>query len=374
MPAYFDWAATTPMRPEAVEAMLPFLTDHFGNPSGAHAVSREARKALDEARDVVATCLGARPGEVVFTGGGTEGDNLAIAGAVAIRPGPTVCSAVEHHAVLHACEALGHNRLAPVGPDGVVDLDRLAELLDPSVSVVSVMLANNEVGTIEPLADVAALVRERVPQAVVHTDAVQAFPWLDVAVLARPADLVAVSAHKFGGPKGVGALVVRQGVKVRPILHGGGQERDRRSGTHNVAGIVAMAAAMRATVEGREATVERVTRLRDRLVEGLVATVPGCVETGDRAVKIAGNCHVSFEGVEAEALLVLLDAAGVYASAGSACASGAVDPSHVLSAMGLSRARAGGSLRLSLGTGTTDADVDLALEVIPAAVARVRAG
>jgi cysteine desulfurase len=374
MPAYFDWAATTPMRPEAVEAMLPFLTERFGNPSGAHAVSREARKALDEARDVVADCLGARPGEVVFTGSGTEADNLAIAGAVAVRPGPTVCSAVEHHAVLHACEALGDNRLAPVGPDGVVDLDRLAELLDPSVSVVSVMLANNEVGTIEPLADVVALVRERAPQAVVHTDAVQAFPWLDVAVLARSADLVAVSAHKFGGPKGVGALVVRQGVKVRPILHGGGQERDRRSGTHNVAGIVAMAAAMRATVEGREATVARVARLRDRLVEGLVATVPGCVETGDRAVKVAGNCHVSFDGVEAESLLVLLDAAGLYASAGSACASGAVDPSHVLSAMGLSRARAGGSLRLSLGTGTTEADVDLALEAIPAAVARARAG
>src|SRR4051794_24305369 len=290
MPAYFDWAATTPMRPEAVEAMLPFLTDHFGNPSGAHAVSREARKALDEARDIVASCLGARPGEVVFTGGGTEADNLAIAGAVAVRPGPTVCSAVEHHAVLHACEALGDNRLAPVGPDGVVDLAALAELLDPSVSVVSVMLANNEVGTIEPLADIVGLVRERAPQAVVHTDAVQAFPWLDVAVLARSADLVAVSAHKFGGPKGVGALVVRQGVKVRPILHGGGQERDRRSGTHNVAGIVAMAAAMRATVEGRDATVERVGPLRDRLVEGLLAAVPGCVETGDRSVKIAGNC------------------------------------------------------------------------------------
>jgi cysteine desulfurase len=374
MPAYFDWAATTPMRPEAVEAMLPFLTEHFGNPSGAHAVSREARKALDEARDVVAACLGARPGEVVFTGGGTEADNLAIAGAVSVRPGPTVCSAVEHHAVLHACSALGDNRIAPVRPDGVVDLAALAELLDPSVSVVSLMLANNEVGTIEPLAEAAALVRELSPEAVVHTDAVQAFPWLDVAVLARSADLVAVSGHKFGGPKGVGALVVRQGVKVRPILHGGGQERDRRSGTHNVAGIVAMAAAMAATVEGRDETVARVARLRDRLADGLLASVPGCTETGDRAVKIGGNCHLSFEGVESESLLVLLDAAGVYASAGSACASGAVDPSHVLAAMGLSRGQAGGSLRLSLGTGTTDADVDLALEAIPAAVARVRAG
>ena len=362
------------MLADAVEAMLPFLRERFGNPSGSHAVSREARKAVDEARDTVAACLGARPAEVVFTGGGTEADNLAILGAHAVRPGPTVCSAVEHHAVLHACDALGDNRVAPVDANGVVDLDRLAELLDPSVSVVSVMLANNEVGTIEPLALVAGLVRERAPQAVLHTDAVQAFSWLDVAGLAAPADLVAVSAHKFGGPKGVGALVVRQGVQVRPIIHGGGQERDRRSGTHNVAGIVAMAAAMRATVDRREATVARVTALRDRLADGLLATVPGCTETVDRAVKIAGSCHVSFEGVESEALLVLLDAAGVCASAGSACASGAVDPSHVLAAMGMSRDGALGALRLSLGPETTDADVDLALAAIPPAVERIRAG
>lgn len=372
MPAYLDNAATTPMRPEAVEAMLPFLTERFGNPSGSHAVSREARKALDEARQVVADCLGARPAEVVFTGGGTEADNLAILGALAVRSGPTVCSAVEHHAVLHACDAAGGNRLAPVDGAGVVDLERLAGLLDPSVSVVSVMLANNEVGTIEPLAEVAALVRELAPAAVLHTDAVQAFPWVDVAALASAAHLVAVSAHKFGGPKGVGALVVRQGVTMRPIVHGGGQERDRRSGTHNVAGIVAMAAAMRATVEGREAEVARVRALRDRLTDGLLATVPGCVETGDRATKIAGNCHVSFAGVESEELLVLLDAAGVYASAGSACASGAVDPSHVLAAMGLARERAIGSLRLSLGPRTTDADIDLALAAIPPAVERLR--
>jgi len=372
--AYLDWAATTPMRPEAVEAMLPFLTDRFGNPAGGHAVSREARKALDGARDTVAACLGARPAEVVFTGSGTEADNLAIAGARAVRPGPTVCSAVEHHAVLHTCTSLGDSRVASVGPDGVVDLERLGELLDESVSVVSVMLANNEVGTIEPLAEVAALVRARAPQAVLHTDAVQAFSWLEVAALAVPADLVAVSAHKFGGPKGVGALVARQGVRVQPLIHGGGQESDRRSGTHNVAGIVAMAAAMRATVDEREATVARVARLRDRLADGLLAAVPDCIETGDRSTKIAGNCHMSFEGVESESLLVLLDAAGVYASAGSACASGAVDPSHVLAAMGVPRDRALGSLRLSLGTGTSDADVDLALEVVPAAVERLRSG
>jgi cysteine desulfurase len=371
MPAYLDNAATTPMRPEAVEAMLPFLRDRFGNPSGSHAVAREARKALDEARDVVAAALGADPGEVVLTGGGTEADNLAVLGAHAARPGPVVCSAVEHHAVLHACHEVG-GRLAPVSQDGLVDLNALADLLDPTTSVVAVMLANNEVGTIQPLADVAALVRDRAPQAVVVTDAVQAFPWLDVAALAAPADLVAVSAHKFGGPKGVGALVARRGTTVRPIIHGGGQERNRRSGTYNVAGIVGMAAAMRATVAEREATVNRVARLRDRLADGLLSTIDGAAETGSRATKVAGNCHMTFEGVEAEALLVLLDAAGVYASAGSACTSGAVEPSHVLEAMGVPRAMGLGALRLSLGTESTDADVDLALEAVPAAVTRLR--
>ncbi|MDQ3980131.1 MAG: aminotransferase class V-fold PLP-dependent enzyme, partial [Actinomycetota bacterium] len=261
---------------------------------------------------------------------------------------------------------------APVRPDGVIDLDALSELLEPSTSVVAVMLANNEVGSIQPLAAVAALVREKALGAAVVTDAVQAFPWLDVAHLAASADLVAVSAHKFGGPKGVGALVVREGVPLRPIVHGGGQERDRRSGTHNVAGIVAMAAAMQVTVAQREATVARVGALRDRLADGLLATVPGAQETGDRSVKVAGNCHLTFEGVEAEALLVLLDAAGVYASAGSACASGAVEPSYVLTAMGVPRERGVGALRLSLGPTTTEADVDLALEVIPTAVGRLR--
>ena len=234
------------------------------------------------------------------------------------------------------------------------------------------MLANNEVGTVQPLAEIADVVRRHAPDAVLHTDAVAAFPWLDVADLARVADLVAVSAHKFGGPKGVGALVVRQPVKVAPILHGGGQERDRRSGTHNVAGIVAMAAAMQATVAERADVVARVGALRDRLADGLLAAVPGSHETGRRDTKVAGNCHISFPGVESEALLMLLDGAGVYASAGSACASGAVEPSHVLAAMGVPRERALGSLRLTLGRDTTAADVDLALAVIPPAVARLR--
>jgi cysteine desulfurase len=234
------------------------------------------------------------------------------------------------------------------------------------------MLANNEVGTVQPLADIVALVRERAPGAVVHTDAVQAFPWLDVAARAAGADLVAVSAHKFGGPKGVGALVVREGTALDPILHGGGQEGERRSGTHNLAGIVGMAAAMTATVAGRAATVERVGRLRDRLVDGILAAVPDAVETGDRRSKIAGNAHLRFPGIESESLLFLLDEAGVCASAGSACASGALEPSHVLVAMGVPDAEARGSLRLSLGDSSTDDDVDLAVKVVPDAVARLR--
>jgi cysteine desulfurase len=371
MAAYLDHAATTPMRPEAVAAMLPFLTERFGNPSGGHAAARAARTAIDDARESVAADLGAQPGEVVFTGSGTEADNLALAGVLGRRGGTAVCTAVEHHAVLETCRALG-GRVVPVHTAGQVDLDALADALDPTVTVVSVMLANNEVGTVQPLADVVSLVRDRVPDALVHTDAVQAVPWLDVASLAADADLVAVSAHKFGGPKGVGALVVRHGAHLDPIIHGGGQERDRRSGTHNVAGIVAMAAALRVTVATRSEVVTSVGRLRDRLADGLLAAVPGAVETGERAGKVAGNCHLRFPDVESEELLMLLDEAGVYASAGSACASGAVEPSHVLVAMGMSGGEASSSVRLSLGAGSTEEDVNLALEVVPKAVADLR--
>ncbi len=371
MVTYLDHAATTPMRPESVEAMLPFLGARVGNPSGAHAAARAARQAIEEGREIVAATLGAEPGEVVFTGGGTEADNLAVTGVLARHGGIPVCSAVEHHAVLHPVEALG-GRVVAVHADGRVDLGALDAALDTQVGVVSLMLVNNEVGVVQPLAEAAALVAERAPGAVVHTDAVQAFPWLDVATEARPAHLVAVSAHKFGGPQGVGALVVREGVALEPLLRGGGQERDRRSGTHNVAGIVGMGAAMAATVAQRTVTVARVGRLRDRLVDGLLSTVPGVTESGSRATKVAGTASLLIEGIESEALLVLLDQAGICATAASSCASGAMEPSHVLAAMGVPRALAYGSLRLSLGWTSTDADVERALEVIPGAVAQLR--
>ena len=369
--AYLDHAATTPMRPEAVDAMLPFLTERFANPSGSHSASRDARRALDEARDVVAAALGCAPGEVVFTGCGTEADNLAVLGTIRRHGGGAVCPATEHHAVLHSVEHLG-GRVIAVDAAGAVDLDRLADALDESVSLVSVMAVNNEVGTISPLADVVALVRERAPGALLHTDAVQGFQWLDLPAATSGCDLVAVSAHKFGGPKGVGALVVRGQASVEPLLMGGGQERDRRSGTHNVAGIVAMAEAMRVTAATRAATVDRVGALRDRLLDGLLAEVPGLVETVPRDRKAAGSAHVCIEGVENEALLFLLDRGGVCASAASACSSGAMEPSHVLAAMGVPRTMAAGALRLSLGWASEADEIDRVLEVLPAAVARLR--
>lgn len=367
--AYLDHAATTPVRPVAVDALNEVLLNDFGNPSGSHRMARDARRRLDDARDVMADGLGCGPGDIVFTAGGTEGDNLAVLGAHARRGGTVVCPATEHHAVLHSVQHCG-GRVVAVDSAGRVDLQRLADALDESVSLVSVMLANNETGLIEPLDPIADLMAEHAPNAVLHTDAVQAFCWLDVAAMAARAHLITVSAHKFGGPKGVGALAVREGVKLAPQLIGGGQERDRRSGTQNVPGIVAMAAAARATVDERSHVVERIGALRDRLADGLCAAVPTMIETSvgadcDRSHKVAASCHVSVEGVETEALLVLLERENVFAAAGSSCASGAQDPSHVLAAMGIDRAMALGAVRYSLGWASTDADINHALAVIP---------
>ena len=369
--AYLDHAATTPMRPEALEAMLPFYGERFGNPSGSHRVARDARRAVDEARDVMASALGCRPGEVVFTGCGTEADSMAILGTLRRRGGVAVCSSVEHHAVL---DVVGHTGGRVVGVDscGRIDLDALASVLDETVSLVSVMAVNNEVGSISPMFDVAELVRKVAPNALLHTDAIQATTWMDLRELTAMVDLMSLSAHKFGGPKGVGALMVKEGVTVEPLLLGGGQERDRRSGTHNVAGIVAMATALGLTDARRGEDVARIGALRDRLVDGLLERVHDAIETVPRHAKVAGSAHVCFAGVDSESLLFLADVGGVCASAASACASGAMEPSHVLAAMGASRAHAGGALRLTLGYSSTDADVENALEVIPSAVARIR--
>ena len=369
--AYLDHAASTPLRPSVRAAMAPFLDDDYANPSGGHALARRARRAVDEARDTVADVLGCRPGEVVFTSGGTESDNFAVLGAVRRHGGTAVCPASEHHAVLHPVEHLG-GRIVGVDGAGAVDLPGLAAALDADTRIVSVMAANNEAGTVQPLLRVTRLVSKAAPQAWVHTDAVQGAAWLDLAAVAKHCHLVSVTAHKLGGPKGVGALVVREGVTLEPLLFGGGQERDRRSGTHNVAGIVGLAAALAATAAGRDETNVRIAALRDRLVDGLLVAVPGLHETVPRELKVPGSAHVCVEGVESEALLYLLERAGVYASAASSCAAGAMEPSHVLMAMGVPKELAAGALRMTLGFASTDADVDLALAAVPAAVAQLR--
>jgi cysteine desulfurase len=345
------------MRPQVVEAMMPWLGRLTGNSTGAHRLAREARTAVEEARETVADVLGCAPGEVVFTSGGTESDNLALHGRASLA-----CSAIEHHAVLEPVLAAG-GQVFPVDGVGRVRTDAV-----PPAELVSVMLANNEVGTIQDL----GAVRAACPDALLHTDAVQAAAWLDLAVEARSADLVSVTGHKLGGPQGCGALVVRTGASLSPTTLGGGQERGLRSGTHNVAGIVGLAAALRAAAEARDETSKRVRDLRDRLVDGLLDSIPGAFLTGDPDHRLPNICSLAIEEVEADALMVLLDQAGVCGSAGASCASGALEPSHVLRAMGVPAERAGGSIRLSLGWPSTADDVDLALDVVPAAVAQLR--
>ena len=369
---YLDHAATTPMRADAVAAMMPFLAEQFANPSGSHRFARQVRKSIDEARDDVADVLGCRPGEVIFTSGGTEADNTAIFGTLDRAGGVAACPAVEHHAVLHAVETR-HGRVVAVDETGRVDLDVLARSLD-DVSVVSVMAVNNEVGTITDLAEVAAVVHRVAPHAVLHTDAIQASCWLDLRTITPHVDLMSLSAHKFGGPKGVGVLMARGRAAFAPLLVGGGQERERRSGTHNVAGIIAMATALRATDTERADENIRVRGLRDALVDGLQAELDDVHETVARQHKVAGSAHVCIDGIENEALLYLLDEAGVCASAASSCASGAMEPSHVLAAMGVPTERAVGALRLTLGRTTTADDVTRATAAIVSAVRRLRKG
>jgi cysteine desulfurase len=379
---YLDHAASTPMRPEAVAAMTPFLADHPGNPSGGHGAARATKSALEEARETVAAVCGCRPHEVVFTGGGSEGDNLAIKGAAwaARASDPTlggiVTSGIEHKAVLGACDRLEREGFrvvrVPAHGDGVVDVDALAGALDERTALVSVMLVNNETGVRQPVDEIARLVRDRAPRAVVHTDAVQAPQWLDLAAATAHVSLVAISGHKFGGPKGVGALIVRDGTELVPLVEGGGHERGLRAGTQNVPGIVAFATALLVTHGRRAEESARIATLRDVLESGLAEQVSGFSVNGASAPRVAGILHCTFDGVEAETLLLALDQRGVMAASGSACSSGAVDPSHVLLAMGMPRERALSSVRFSLGYASTRADVDAALAIVPEVVAKLR--
>ncbi|MFP5256445.1 MAG: cysteine desulfurase family protein [Acidimicrobiia bacterium] len=374
---HLDHAASSPLRPEAADVADHLGRTLWGNPSGAHALARRARDHLDEARERLASLTGCQPGELVFTSGGTEADNLAVRGTVAATPGRVVCTAIEHHAVLDPVLAAG-GTVVPVDRRGVVDLDALAEALGDDVVLVSVGIVNNEVGTVQPLAEVRAVVDEHAPQARLHTDAAQALPWLDLRTATAPADLVTLASHKAGGPRGVGALVVRDGAPLVAQQVGGGQERGRRSGTPDVAAAAAFATAAAAADRDRDRLVADATRWRDRLLDTITAEVPGAVASscpdGDRRHLVAGIANLCLPEVDSEALLYLLEHDHrVLASAASSCASGAQEPSHVLAALGHPRALAGGSLRLSLGWSTTEDDVAAALAGVPAVARRLQA-
>ncbi len=373
---YLDHAASTPVRAEARDAWLAASNAHHANPTGAHYSARAARRALDDARDSVAGALARPPAELVFTSGGSEADNLAVRGVLRTRGGIAVCSAGEHHAVLEPVEQTG-GLMVRLGPDGRVGPDELAEVLASAsdVSIVSLIAVNNETGAINDLAALGEVVRTHAPGALLHTDAVQAMNWLDVGAATADFDLVSITGHKLGGPVGTGCLFVKAGIDLDPLILGGGQERGRRAGTPDVAGAVAFAAAVGAVTAGRTEMVSRLGELRDRLVDGLTESlgdrVLATVLQHDPSHVVAGIAHVCFPGIEAEALLYLLDEQGIRASAASSCSSGAQDPSHVLAAMGVPRQVAQGSLRLSLGHTSTSHDVDAALRVIPPAVVRL---
>ena len=376
---YLDYAATTPLLEEVLEAMLPYQRGLFGNPSSVYRLGRDSKKGLEEAREQVAAAIGAQPSEIVFTGGGTEADNMALKGAALkarARGNHIVTTAVEHHAVLHSAEWLERQgfrvTFLPVDGEGLVDLAALEGALSKETILVSIMLVNNEVGTIEPVAEAARLVHERT-RALVHTDAVQGLGKIPVDVEALGVDMASFAAHKIGGPKGVGALYVRRKTPVEAILHGGGQERDLRSGTPNVAGIVGLGAA--AAIAAGEVVEEggRLGELRDRLEQGIVASIDRVSVNGGGAPRVPGTLNLCIEGVEGESMLLMLDAKEIAASSGSACTSGSLDPSHVLLAMGIPPQLAHGSLRLSLGRGTVPADVDAVLDVLPEIVQRLRA-
>ena len=373
---YMDNAATTATRPEVLEAMLPYFTQHYGNPSSIHSVGRDARRAVEKARQQVAAALGAQPREIYFTAGGSESDNWAIrcaSRALAAKGKHIITSQIEHHAVLHTCQYMekqGYEvTYLPVDENGLVSVEDVKNAIRPDTVLITIMAANNEIGTIQPVAEIGAVARRH--KILFHTDAVQAVGHIPVDVEAWNVDLLSLSAHKFQGPKGVGALYVRRPLRLPPLLHGGGQEKGRRSGTENVPGVIGMAAALKEAVAQLEAEGARLSALRDRLIDGLTR-LPYTRLTGDPENRLPGTASFVFEGVEGEALLLHLDARGICASSGSACSSASLDPSHVLLAIGLPHAIAHGSLRLSLGADNTDADVDAMLAAVPEVVAYLR--
>jgi cysteine desulfurase len=380
--AYLDNNATTPVAPEVSEAMGAYLRDDYGNASSVHWYGQRARDAVERARDQVARLINAHPSDIIFTSGGTEGDNTAILGSVeAARPRPgagpkhVVTTPIEHPASLYAARALERRRVdvtyVPVGPSGVVDPAEIERAIRPETVLISVMFANNEIGTIQPLEEIGRLAREH--RIVFHTDAVQAVGKALVDVEKLGVDLLALSAHKLYGPKGVGALYVRKGTRLEPLMYGGHHERDRRPGTENVPGIVGLGAAADLASRFLAEDASRLTGLRDRLEAGIVERIEGAFVNGDPARRQPNTLNVGFDGVKGESLVMALDLEGVACSTGSACSSGSIEASHVLTAIGLSSDQARSSIRLSLGRYNTEADVDQALEVMPQVVERLRA-
>lgn len=375
---YLDHAATTPVRQEVAEAVLRFMVSEYGNAASIHSLGRRAREAIENARGQVARLMGASPDEVIFLSGGTEADNMAIRGAVLADRRDrkhVVTTKVEHHAVLHTCEALEREGLAevtylPVDGTGMVSPEDVAAAIRPETVLVSVMFANNEVGTIQPVAEIGRVCRER--GVLFHTDAVQAYGAIPIDVDELNIDLMSVSAHKIYGPKGIGALYVRRGTRIRPLIHGGSQERSRRAGTSNVPGAVGLGMAAQLAEKEMDARRRHLETLRDLLIRGILERVDFCRLNGHPTIRLPNNVNVSFEFVEGESILLSLDMKGIAASSGSACTSGSLEPSHVLVAMGVPPEVAHGSVRMTLGTGNTREDVDYVLEVLPPIIERLR--
>lgn len=374
---YMDYSATTFAKPEVVEEMLPYFTEFYGNPSSIYSISRDTKKAIDKAREKVAKAINAEREEIYFTGGGSEADNWALKGVAFAnrnKGNHIITTQIEHHAILHACEFLAKNGFEitylPVDEYGMIRIEDLKNAITDKTILVSIMFANNEIGTIEPIKEIGAICREK--KIYFHTDAVQAVGNVPIDVKDMNIDLLSMASHKFYGPKGIGALYIRKGVRLDNLIHGGGQERARRAGTENIAGIVGMGKAIELATSNIEEHAKRLTVLRDKLIKGL-SEIPYTKVNGALGDKrLPGNCNVSFQFIEGESVLLLLDSMGICASSGSACTSGSLDPSHVLLAIGLPHEIAHGSLRLTIGDGTTEEEVDYVLESVPKVVQRLR--
>lgn len=374
---YLDYAATSPVLPEVLDAMLPFFMSCFGNPSGIHENGRETRKAVEQARREVAETLGAESREIVFTSGGSESDNLAIEGtAFALREkgNHIITSQIEHHAVLNTCRWLEKQGFRvtylPVDASGLVDPDSVRDAIGNDTVLVSIMTANNEIGTVEPVSEIGEICREK--GVLFHTDAVQAIGMMNIHAAEINADLISLSAHKFHGPKGTGALYIRKGTKLESLIHGGAQERGLRAGTENVPGIVGMGKAITVAAKEREENQQRIRELRDQMIRSVLERIPGSQLNGHPEKRLANNCHFSFAGIESEALLLRLDLAGISVSGGSACTSGSMEPSHVLQAIGLKDEMLKSGIRMTMGRETTREEIEKTAEKMSEIIADLR--